>query len=157
MISMSDPFIICIDRLKNGAVQKLDSVFPSDFIDVDEPDLHFHDAVQVKGEAYLTDDDLVLHFSASTIARMKCCVCNQTVPFTISVKGFYHTAPLSEIRDPLFDFRSVLREALLIELPKVTECKGNCPERESMRPYLHQESKTDASTHYFPFNDLKLP
>jgi uncharacterized metal-binding protein YceD (DUF177 family) len=154
---MSDPFIIILDRLNGGVVQKIDAILPSDFFDISEADLFFNDPVKVSGEAYVTDEDLVLHLNASTFAQMPCSVCNQRVSLPLSIKGYYHTEPLNEITGPFFDFRNSLREALLIELPKVVECKGRCPERESLAPFLRKETKSDAPTHYFPFNDLKLP
>jgi hypothetical protein len=153
---MSEPFIIYIDRLKEGVVQKIDALLSSDFFEVDEPDLHFKDAVKVSGEAYLTDEDLVLHLTASTIAQMACSICNRMVPWPLCIKGYYHAEPLSDIRGARFDYRPVLREALLVELPKVAECSGGCLERKTIEPFLHKE-KQDNPTHYFPFTDLKLP
>jgi uncharacterized metal-binding protein YceD (DUF177 family) len=154
---MSDPFIICIDQLKGGAVQKIDTSLSSEFFDIHEADLSFNDAVKVSGEAYVTDEDLVLHLNASTSAEIPCCVCNRWVSLPLAINGYYYTEPLTDIATPFFDIRTILREALLVELPKVAECKGNCPERETIAPYLRKEAKSDVPTHYFPFNDLKLP
>jgi uncharacterized metal-binding protein YceD (DUF177 family) len=151
---MSEEFSIYVDRLRNGGSQKISGVFSPSFIDVDEPDLRFTDPVSIQGSAYLADDELLLCFSASTTAQMTCCICNKTVKQTIAVKDFYHTVALTEMRDALFDFRSIVRETLLIELPKVVECNGNCPEREAIRPYLHSKPKVDVSAHYYPFNGL---
>jgi uncharacterized metal-binding protein YceD (DUF177 family) len=154
---MSEPYIICIDRLVDGVVQRFDAILPQEFIGVDEPDLHFCDAVKVSGEAYLTDEDLVLHLSASTIVTMACCVCNRPVPLPLSINSYYHAEPLASIKGTVFDFRPTLRESLLIELPKIAECKGNCPERAALAPFLRKTAAPDISPHYFPFNDLKLP
>ncbi len=154
---MSEPFIISIDRLNEGVVQKINVSLRSDFFEVNEPDLSFNDLVEVSGEAYLTDEDLVLHLSASTIAQIPCSICNRTVPFQLAIKGYYHAEPLTDIRTGLFDYRGVLREALLIELPKAAECRGGCPERAMIAPYLRKKNAPDATAHYFPFNDLKLP
>lgn len=154
---MSDPFIISIDRLKGGTAQKIDMILASDFFDIHEAELSFTDAVKVSGEAYVTDDDLVLHLNASTFAQIPCCICNQWVSIPLMIKGYYYTESLANIATGFFDFRGPLREALLIELPKTAECKGNCPEREVIAPYLRKDAQPDASAHYFPFNDLKLP
>jgi hypothetical protein len=77
---------------------------------------------------------------------------------------FYHTELLSEIPSAIFDFRAVLREALLIEVPKTIECRGGkCPERATIAPYLGSRNPgtwdTDSGpqvekTTYFPFADL---
>ncbi|MBF8263470.1 MAG: hypothetical protein HW387_1135 [Parachlamydiales bacterium] len=154
---MAEPYIIHIDRLGDGAIQKIDAILSSEFIGVDEPDLHFCDAVKVCGEVYATDEDLVLHLNASTIAQMSCSVCNRPVPLPLSIKSYYHTEPLSAIKGTVFDFRAILRECLLIELPKIAECRGNCPERPALAPYLRQPAAPDITPHYFPFNDLKIP
>lgn len=153
---MTDSLMIHTDRLRDGAVQKIDMIISPEFIGADEPDLHFCDAVQISGEAYLTDEDLVLHLSASTIARMSCCICTRPVPVLLSIKGHYHAEPLASIKGTVFDIRAPLRESLLIELPKVAECKGNCPERAALAPFLRKTDAPDISSHYFPFNDLKL-
>ncbi len=153
---MSDPFIIYFDQLKEGDVQRIDTSLSSEFIDINETDLFFKEAVKVSGEAYVTDDDFVLHLNASTSAEIPCSVCNRLVSIPLAIKGYYHTEPLADIKSPFFDFRGILRELLLVELPKVAECRGNCPEREALASFLRKEAKADASTHYFPFNDLKL-
>lgn len=154
---MQDSFTIQIDRLKEGAIQKIDTRILADFFEINEPDLHFNDIVNVSGEAYVTDEDLILHLNAATVAQMSCSVCNRPVSMKLSVKGYYYTEPLTEIRDPMFDLRSIIREALLLELPKAAECNNNCPERATILPFLRKEASPEASTHYFPFNDLKLP
>ncbi len=154
---MSDPFIVCIDHLRGGAVQKIDTSLSSEFLDIHEADLTFKDTVKISGEAYVTDEELVLHLNASTSMEMPCCVCNRFISLPLAIKGYYYTEPLTDIKDPLFDIRNVLREALLVELPKIAECKGNCPERETIAPFLRKNTKSDAPTNYFPFNDLKLP
>lgn len=150
--------MIFIDRLEGGAVQKIDVLLASDFFEINESDLRFNSPVKIVGEAYITDDDLVLHFSASTIVQMTCSICNAWVPMTLAVKNFYHTEPLTGIAGGQFNFLSTVRESLLVELPKIAECNsGNCPQREAISPYLKKAASQDALEHYFPFNDLKLP
>lgn len=154
---MDNPFVIQIDTLKGGSVKKFNASFSSDFLDVNESDLCFKDKVQVSGETYLTDEDLVIHFNASTFAQIPCSICNRWVSLPLSVNGFYHTEPLTEIPGVIFDFRSIIREALLVELPKIAECNGNCSERKDLSSYLHSKTPKDDSNQYFPFNDLKFP
>ena len=156
-LSMSDPFVICIDRLKSGVVQKIDTSLSSDFFDIHEADLSFNDAVKVSGNAYAAGEDLVLNLNASTSAQMPCCICNRWVSLPLAIRDYFYTEPLTGISKPFFDFRNVLREALLIELPKIAECRGNCPEREMIAPFLRRETGRNVPTHYFPFNDLNLP
>ena len=152
---MSEPYLIHIANLENGVILKINTALSSTFLDVNEMDLRFGNDVKITGEAYLTDDDLVLHLSASTIAQMPCSVCNQMVSFPLAIKRYYHAEPLNAIKGTSFDFREILRESLLIELPKIIECNQNCPERANLTPFLRK--KEVAPDQYFPFNDLKLP
>ncbi len=156
---MSNAFIIYIDRLKGGTVQKIGIHLSPEFFDVNEPDLIFQDPAEVSGEVYLAEEELVLHLSASTIARMPCSICNQMLPISLALTNFYHTEPLSSLKTGLFDLRDTLREALLLELPHTMECPGGCKEREIIAPFLrkdHPEAK-DAPETYFPFSDLNYP
>lgn len=151
---MSQPFIILIDRLKGGHSQKIEEAFDPAFLGLDEPDLRFPTQVIVKGEAYLTDDHLIIHLKAQAKASMPCSVCNQMIDTELKVDNFYHTEPIEEIRSASFNYSDALREALLIELPKTVECnRGNCPERATITPYLRSEKRTEKTTH-FPFADM---
>lgn len=155
---MSDAFIVHIDRLRGGAVQKIALLLSPEFFDINEPDLFFQDQVELSGDVYLAENELVLHLNASTIAHMPCSICNKILPISLTIKGFYHTEPLSEIKGALFDLRDPLREALLLELPKIVECKGGCKERDSIASFLKKDPETpDAPETYFPFSDLKYP
>lgn len=151
---MDDSFKIWIDRLKNGQTQKIVESLPPSFLDVEEEELQFRAPVQVKGEAYLTEDELILHLNASTAAQMPCAICNKMIDTPLKIENFYHAQPISEIPDAIFDFREALREALLIELPQYIECGGGkCPERCMLKPYMRGENRKDKTT-YFPFSDL---
>lgn len=149
-----EDFKIYIDRLKGGQTVRLDGAYDPSFLEVDEPELKFHDLVAVSGEAYLTDDHLVLHWTAVTRAEMPCAICNEMTKTKLATNNFYHTEPLSEIPTAIFDYRSLLREALLIELPCTVECKeGHCPSRETIKPFMRPEKRLD-KTEYFPFSNI---
>ncbi len=151
---MSETFKIYIDRLRGGTTQKIDALLDPAFLDVNEPDLRFAQPVRVHGEAYLTDEHLVIHLKAKATANIPCAICNTPTETEISVDNFYHTEMLQEIRSGVFDFTEVLREAILIEVPRTLECnQGKCPERETISPYLRNTKKSDKTTH-FPFTDL---
>jgi hypothetical protein len=151
---VSDGFKIWIDRLSDGQIQKIKSLFPPAFLDVDEKELKFPFPVEVSGEAYLADMHLLLRLKASTRAVMPCIICNKMIETELKIVDFYHTEPLSDIRDAIFDFSDVLREALLSELPKYVECcSGNCPQREAIAPFLRKRSGAQPDVH-FPFGNL---
>jgi uncharacterized metal-binding protein YceD (DUF177 family) len=151
-----EEFKIYIDRLKGGGTVRLDGNFDPSFFEIQEPELQFHDPVALSGEAYLTDDHLVLHWTATTKAEMPCAICNEMTKTPLTTKNFYHTEPLSEIPSAIFDFSTLLREALLIELPGTTECnEGHCPSREIIKPFLRPDKRLD-KTEYFPFSNMDL-
>jgi uncharacterized metal-binding protein YceD (DUF177 family) len=152
---MIEAFKIYIDRLKGGQVQKVEGSFDPEFLEIEEQELQFPRPVKVKGEAYVTDDHLVIHLSASTAAKMPCAVCNEMIEVPLSVGNYYQTEPLSDVPSALYDFSLALREALLIELPRTVECnRGQCPERDIITPFMRAQ-KRDQTTH-FPFSDIDL-
>lgn len=148
-------FKILIDRLKGGHTQKIEETLDPGFLGPNEPELRFAEKVGVRGEAYLTDDHLILHLKAATKAVMPCAVCNEWVEVHLKVDNIYHTEPIQEIPTAIFDYSETLRESLLIELPKTVECnRGNCSQRAALKPFLRSETRADTTTH-FPFADLE--
>ncbi|EKE08447.1 MAG: hypothetical protein ACD_17C00162G0002 [uncultured bacterium] len=142
---------ILIDRLKNGAVEKIAQELDSSLLGPDEEDLKFSFPVNVLGEAYLTDDHLIIHLKVETKIFMPCAICNQMVSADLKVDHLYQAIPIEEIPSAVFDYKQLLREALLLELPKTVECnQGKCPERELVEPYLRK----DWDKVNFPFADM---
>lgn len=143
-------FKILIDRLKGSHTHKIEEKVDPGFLGPEEPELRFKAPVSVKGEAYLTDDHLIIHLRAATKISMPCAVCNEWIDVDLKVDDFYHTEPVEEIRSAIYDYSEVLREALLIELPRTVECSsGKCPDRTLMEPYLRPHDRTN-----FPFADI---
>jgi uncharacterized metal-binding protein YceD (DUF177 family) len=152
---MSEAFKIHIDRLRGGHTLKIEEVLDSAFLDIDEPDLCPSEAVSVKGEAYLTDDHLIVHLKARTKFSIPCAICNEMTQIELNVDEFYHTEPIEAISGAIYDFSEPLREALLIELPKTVECNhGKCPERANLAPFLRSQDRSNKPTH-FPFANLE--
>lgn len=151
---MSELFKIWIDRLKGGRTQKIEESLDPAFLGPEEEELHFRSKVDIKGEAYLTDAHLIVHLKARCQALMPCSICNEMIQVELKNDNFYHTQPIEEIAGAVFDFSELLREALLLELPKAVECnKGNCAQRATMAPYLRAEKRKEKTT-YFPFAHL---
>jgi uncharacterized metal-binding protein YceD (DUF177 family) len=155
---MDDAFKIYVEQLRKGQVEKLDETFPSDFLDVHEQELKFPGPVKLKGEAYLANEDLVLHFDVSYRVELPCRICNQPVQQDVEIRGHYHHVPLEEIKGAIFNFSDALREIILLEIPQFAECKeGSCPERKAIAQYLKEPSseKEEEEEGYQPFADLK--
>lgn len=132
-------FIINTDRLRKSKELKVKVNFKasSDFLRLEESDVDFGETVEVQGEVYIVDDQLIIHFDVLATVVSACRVCNGNAEAEIRIKSLYHAEDLSEIRGPYFDFGAVLREEILLELPRFVECnQGSCPERELIKPYL---------------------
>ncbi len=148
-------FKIYVEQLRDGGTEKLKEELSPEFIDVSEKDLKFVDPVHVEGEAYLADDDLVLLLNCTTFATMPCAICNEPTKHTIVVKGDYQMVPLKEIKSGVFDFKDLLREAILLETPKHTEChQGKCPQRAQIQQYIKNTKSDGKEDTYHPFADL---
>jgi len=149
-----DAFKVYIDRLHSGKTQRVEALFSPGFLDVNEESLRFEKPIRVHGEAYIAEEDLVLHFSVTAEALMPCSICNEMTPIEISLPSFYEAVPLDEIKGAIYDFRECLREEILLQIPHTAECHGgSCPKRKEMAPYLKAEA-AEENDGYQPFADL---
>jgi uncharacterized metal-binding protein YceD (DUF177 family) len=145
---------IYISDLANGQKRKIKESLDPSFFELQENELQFKSIVEVKGETYLSESDLVVHLRAQTQALMPCAICNEDVTFPLEVHDFYHVENLDQIKDGIFNYGKPLREALLLEVPKYVECnRGKCPERSTIAPYMKGEKEKEKDT-YFPFSNL---
>lgn len=157
--NMKDQFKIYIEQLRDGRKEKVDETFSPEFLDVHEEDLNFVDPVRVKGEVYLADDALILHFDICAIATIPCSICNESVKSEVAIDSFYHMVPLSEVKSGTYYFDQLLRDTILLETPSFAEChQGHCPKREEFKMYFKDPTKKQGSDEegYHPFNDLHL-
>lgn len=156
---IDESFRIYVEQLRDGQIESLEETYPPAFLNVAEKDLAFVDPVRIKGEAYLADDVLVLHLDVRTLATMPCRICNESIKADVVINEFYHAEPLEEIKGSVFDFREMLREAILLETPPLAEChQGNCPKRKALQQFFKKEGtvKNGEEEGYQPFADLDL-
>lgn len=156
---MDDAFKIYVEQLRDGHIEKIEESFLYDILDVHDKDLDYQDNIDVKGEAYLAEDNLILKLNVSTLAVLPCTICNDPVKVEVKIEGLYHAVPISEIKGAVFNFKEILREAVILETPAFAECKGNCPHRKEVGKYLKKappkgEGKSDDEG-YQPFSDLQ--
>ncbi len=153
---MDEQFKIYVDRLKNGKVEDLNRLFSPAFLEIDESELTFPEDVAVSGEAYLADNELILHFSISTKACIPCSICNCEVLVPINIDQAYHAEPIENTKSGIFNMKDLMREMILLETPRFIECSGGkCPEREKVVKYLKSDEKEEDDS-YQPFKDLDL-
>lgn len=153
-----DRFRIFVEQLRDGSTEEIDETLSPDFLDIHERELAFSKPVTVRGQVYLAEEMLVFHLDIYTVATIPCAICNGPADIAIAIEGFYHAVPLSEIKGAIYDFREILRESILLEVPILAEChQGRCPQRESLEKYFKKEgapgSKEDEDG-YRPFAGL---
>jgi len=134
---MGDEFKIFVHRLNDGQKEIIEETFSPTFLDVHEQDLAFTAPVKIHGEAEFVDQALVLRLAVETEATMPCAICNENVQVKLEIPVFCHTEELADIKGDVFNFKDVLREAILLELPPRAECnQGKCPQREDLAKYF---------------------
>lgn len=148
---MKEIFKIYIDRLKGGKrAEILESVLP-DFMEIHESDLAFRSPISLKGEAIVTDGTFFLELEIKTEALIPCAICNSEVIFNITIPKLYHAVNVEEIKGAIFNFKELVREHILLELPPIAECQnGCCPERKSMAKFM----KKNGAESFHPFAGL---
>lgn len=154
---MDDIFKIYIEQLRDGREEKLNEKLDPAFIDIQEADLRFDRPVELQGVAYMADDELVLHWDIRTEAVLPCTMCNEPVRVPIQINNFYYCEPASDIKTGIYNFKNLLRETILLELPGFAEChEGQCPKRKELKKYLKdpESSSSDKEDVYHPFADL---
>lgn len=154
---MDDEFKIFVEQLREGRERKISETLDPAFLDIDEPDLAFEKPVELEGVAYLAENELVLHWDVKAEALISCCICNEKVAVPLHVQNFYYSEPMDEIKSGVYNFKELLRETILIEVPLFVECNGgNCPLRKEYADYLKNpsDSQPDQEEGYHPFADL---
>lgn len=154
---MDDAFKIFVEQLRDGHIEELNETLSPDFLDVHEKELAFPLPIKLKGQAYLAEDNLILKFNVSFDVQLPCVICNQSVICSKSIEGSYHSIPLDEVKTGVYNFRELLREVILLDVPRFAECnEGACPERKEIAKYLKESSsdETEEDEGYQPFADL---
>lgn len=127
---------IYIDRLRDGNELSIEESVPSELLDLQDGDLEFAREVKISGEAYTTDDHLIIRLEIETCAYLPCTICNEKVEIPINIHDFAQTLELTEIRKAIYDFSKDVRDAILLKTPRFAECEGNCPERAALAQFL---------------------
>ena len=158
---MDELFKIYVEQLKSGTTEEISATFPCDFIEQKDEELAFDSPVVVTGQAYLADQELILHFDIHTSIEMPCSICNEPVRRPIEITNFYHAEELEKIKTGIFCYNEIVRDALLLEAPHFIECcNGKCPARKEYDRFFHQpaaeESPALEEGGYQPFKDLNL-
>jgi hypothetical protein len=146
---------IYVDCLKHQDEVILDEEISCDVLNIVEKDLQMNAPVHLKGKAYLSENYLIINFSAHTSFKMCCSICNKLTQNTLSIENVYTTIDLNDIKHGIYDFTDDLRDAIILKIPQFQECNnGNCSERKNIEKYF-KKTITKQSDNHFPFKDLK--
>ena len=149
---MSEAFLIYIDRLKGGSEEEIDAHVAADYMELEDTELEFCGQIAFTGKAYMADDHLIIHLDVTAEAKMPCKLCNESKPVQVVLDGFYHTEPLENIREAIFDMKDVVRDAILLEIPSFYECdESMCEGRAEAQKFLKSKPQKDD---FLPFADL---
>jgi uncharacterized metal-binding protein YceD (DUF177 family) len=154
---MDDVFKIYIEQLRKGHEEEIHEELDPSFLGIHEPDLAFDKPVELEGVAYLAEHELVLHWDIRAEAIIPCSICNEPVKVPLHIQNFYYSEPIRDIKTGVYNFKDLLRETILLEVPAFTECHaGHCPKRQEYQTYLKEESSDHSSDEegYQPFADL---
>lgn len=145
-----DAFKIYIDRLRGGTTHAVEETVSSEFVGVEDDLLRFSKPIRIKGQAYIAEEDLILHFGIEFSADMPCAICNEWTDVKVKIENLYEGISLEEIRGAVYDITDWLREEIILKIPHVAECRGNCPNREEIKSFI-KDAEEDG---YRPFADL---
>lgn len=147
---------IFVEQLEEGKQERISLTISPPFFDIQENDLVLDSPVAISGEIYMTDHHLILHLDAKTTAKIPCAICNNLATLPLEAK-IYESLPLSELESSIFDYSSLVKEEILLQIPLFAECQSNCPERSNLGPFLNKikedKSAPPENTH-FPFAGL---
>lgn len=155
---MKEQVKIYVDRVRDGEVDEVSETVSPVFMDIQEQEMRFNDPVTLEGEAYVTDDWLIIRLTIKTKVTLVCSVCNEPFEFIIDIQDMVHDEPLENIRDSSFDLLPMVRESILLAVPFYPQCGLTvCKQRKNIEPYLKSSKpiveKTEEHGHN-PFQDL---
>lgn len=158
MTSTNIKLRIYIDRLKGGATDTIVESLDPKFLDISEQDeIQFEEAVSISGSAYIVNEFLVISLTVEAHVKIPCSFCNTQFSMPIHITNFLHEEPLENIKQGIFDYGEVLREAILLEIPFYPLCgKTECLNRKEIEKYLRAktEEDEDEQERYHPFENL---
>jgi len=152
---MDKPFCLYIDRLKEGQTELLYEQIPAKNFHDDCEEVRFTEDVLLKGQAYVTDDYLIVDCTISTHVDVPCSVCN--LPFSLPIEiDCMHEEALEDIKGGIFDYLHMVQEEIFLEIPHFLQCgKTECQNREEIEKYIHKkQAAEEGEDEYHPFRDV---
>ena len=145
-------FKIYIDRLRHENEQEISLTVLPEFLEIAEKELLFDAPINISGKAGMAADFIILRLDITTSCQQVCAICNRLRARLIDLKNVSYNIPVEELRGAVFDYRDLVREAILINTPPFFECNnGHCSERPNIAKYMKKPKEQEA---IFPFRNL---
>lgn len=134
---MIDPqFKIYIDGLEEHGSFEIEASVKPTFLDTEGEEISFSENVNVDGEAYLAEGEIVVRCAVSTAVNIPCKICNTSVSVSIDIPEFYHIEPLKNVHSKFLDVTPFIREEIFLNTPLYAECNdGECEHRKTLKKY----------------------
>lgn len=146
---LREDFEVFVDRLRDGHTTVIDENLDPSFLEIE----NCNKPVKVDGRAYLAGDNLIVQLDVTVEVSLPCLVCNENNEKRFVIKDLCLVEELGKITSKKYSFKQPLREVILLEMPRFTECnEGNCPQRKEMESFLNKSDKTSQGNN--PFEDL---
>ena len=147
---------IYVDRLRNKEKEILQEKISPTFLDINEKEIEFKNAITIKGKTSICEKNLLLEIDVTTTVHLPCIVCNKQVEIPV-LCHICNLLPLDEI-DVIYDYSDLLRLEILLQIPSFVECNdGNCSERKQLEKYLTKNKKDmkEKIDNNYPFKKLE--
>ena len=153
---MKEHLNIYVERLRDGDTEEISETIAPGFMECQEKDMAFDKPVTLSGEAYVTDDWLIVSLNIQTEAKLTCALCNQPFTFAVDIKRMMHEEPFENIKGKTYDLLPLIRESILLEIPFYPQCGiTKCLHRDEVEPYLKNEELAEQEPQgNTPFKDL---
>ncbi|MCH9617487.1 MAG: hypothetical protein SP4CHLAM5_05150 [Chlamydiia bacterium] len=131
-----DELELYIDRLRAGEYKDYSFISPPDFMDASDKEALFKKDIEVEISATIGGDHLIFDISIQTDGINYCKICNDPISHALSIKEKHTIIPLSEMKCGIFSLKPYVRELIFLNIPRYSECGGQCPERNVIDKYL---------------------
>lgn len=132
---------IYIDRLRDGNKDFIQENISTNKILEEEKDFRVTSLLNLSGEAYIAGDHLILSLRIHLKADVPCIICNNWTPYPICIENFLHAESLANIKNSIYNYSNIVRDAIFLEIPTYFECNRNCPERAYLASHLTPKTK----------------
>ncbi len=143
-----------VKRLRDESVETISERIAPEKFDISDNEILLKEPVIVNGEAYITDDFLLITLSISAALEIVCSFCNKKFNFNTNVEAYTIDIPVEDVRGDVLDLLPYIRELLLVEIPLYPQCGGAvCKNRKEMENFFKKECKEEPKT-FKPFENL---